>query len=109
MRKFVWGALALACAATASVAAPLPMAASPETVGFDGAKLELLNEAMDKAVTDGNVAGIEIMAARHGRIVDLHGFGMASVGAGTRIARDTIFRMYSQTKPMIGVAMMILY
>jgi CubicO group peptidase (beta-lactamase class C family) len=84
-------------------------AVAPETVGFDSSKLKLLDNAMDAAVDNAQVAGILIMAARHGKLVDLHMHGMASTTAGTPIARDTIFRLYSQTKPMIGVAMMILY
>ena len=64
---------------------------------------------MDRAVDDGQVAGIETMLVRHGRIVDFHLHGLKSLSAGTPITRDTIFRMYSQTKPMVGVAMMILF
>ncbi len=106
MRKFILAAWLLSL--SASFAAPLPPA-EPQSVGFDGAKLNLLDAAMDKAVDDGEVAGIEIMVSRHGKIADLHMHGLASMAAKTPIARDTIFRMYSQTKPMIGVAMMILY
>ncbi len=93
---------------SAAFAAPLPQVA-PDTVGLDAAKLKLLDATMDKAVDTGEVAGIEIMAVRHGKIAELHTHGLASMGANTPIVRDTIFRMYSQTKPMTGVAMMILY
>ena len=82
---------------------------APETAGFDSAKLKLLDDAMDAAVDNGQVAGVLTMTVRHGKLVDLHMHGMASEAAGTPIARDTIFRLYSQTKPMTGVAMMILY
>ncbi|HJW42067.1 MAG TPA: serine hydrolase domain-containing protein, partial [Rhizomicrobium sp.] len=108
MRKPVLAAFAALLSLCCAYAAPLPQAA-PADVGFDGAKLKLLDAAMDKAVDDGQVAGIEIMVVRHGKIADLHWHGMAGVASGTPIARDTIFRMYSQTKPMIGAAMMILY
>ncbi len=108
MRKSVFAAAVALCSLSAALAAPLPQAA-PNSVGFDPAKLKLLDAAMDKAVDDGQVAGVEIMAVRHGRIAELHMHGLASLAANTPIARDTIFRMYSQTKPMTGVAMMILY
>ena len=108
MRKPVLAALAALLSLGCAHAAPLPQA-PPEDVGFDRAGLERLNAAMDRAVDDGQVAGIEIMAVRHGRIADLHWHGKASLAAATPLARDTIFRMYSQTKPMVGVAMMILY
>ncbi|MEI9990437.1 MAG: serine hydrolase domain-containing protein [Rhizomicrobium sp.] len=108
MRRLLLAASAIWFSLAAAWATPLPQAA-PESAGFDPARLKLLDAAMDKAVDDGQVAGIEILAVRHGKIVDLHGHGLASMAAATPIARDTIFRMYSQTKPMTGVAMMILY
>lgn len=101
-------AFVLALFASAALAQPLPQAA-PQSEGFDPAKLKLLDDAMDKAVDDGQVAGIAIMAVRHGKIADLHWHGASSVEHGTAIDRETIYRMYSQTKPMTGVGMMILY
>jgi CubicO group peptidase (beta-lactamase class C family) len=106
MKFIVAGALALSIGV--AQAAPLPEA-DPQSQGFDPARLKLLDAAMDKAVTDGQVAGIETLVARHGKIVEVHLHGDASRAGGTAMARDTIFRMYSQTKPTIGVAMMILY
>ena len=83
--------------------------APPELVGFSSQRLKLLDAAMDGAVDRGEVAGIETMLVRHGRIVDLHMHGLKSLSAATPITRDTIFRIYSQTKPLVGVAMMILF
>ncbi|HEY4944156.1 MAG TPA: serine hydrolase domain-containing protein [Rhizomicrobium sp.] len=82
--------------------------AAPEAAGFSADRLKLLDAAMDHAVDAGEVAGVETMLVRHGRIVDLHIKGVKNT-AGDPLARDTIFRMYSQTKPMVGVAMMILF
>ena len=92
-------------------AAPAPQLslAPPESVGFSSSRLRVLDAAMDHAVDGGEVAGILTMLVRHGKIVDLHMHGVKSIATGAPITRDTIFRMYSQTKPMIGVAMMILY
>ncbi len=103
--------LAFALAGAGAQAAPASQfqPVAPESIGFDAAKLKALDAAMDHAVDAGEIAGIEIMAVRHGRIADLHLYGIASKAANTPIARDTIFRLYSQTKPMIGVGMMILY
>jgi CubicO group peptidase (beta-lactamase class C family) len=96
--------------ALAKDAAPAQLTpAAPEAVGVSADRLKLLDAAMDRAVDSGQVAGIETMLVRHGRIVDFHVHGVKSLSAGTPLTRDTIFRMYSQTKPMVGVAMMILY
>jgi CubicO group peptidase (beta-lactamase class C family) len=93
----------------ASPAAAQLTPAAPQEVGFSPERLKLLDAAMDRAVDSGQVAGIETMLVRHGRIVDFHLHGLKSLAAGTPLTRDTIFRMYSQTKPMVGVAMMILF
>lgn len=103
-------ALAFVLTAGAAQAASTPQftLVPPDTVGFDAGKLKALDDAMDQAVDTGEVAGIQIMAVRHGKIVDLHMHGNKHLGSDP-LERDTIFRLYSQTKPMIGVAMMILY
>lgn len=91
----------------ADAASPLP-AGNPAALGFDPAKLKALDDAMDHAVDGGRVAGILTLVARHGKVVDVHLRGNKHTD-GDPITRDTIFRMYSQTKPLTGVAMMILY
>jgi CubicO group peptidase (beta-lactamase class C family) len=101
------GALALAVCMCGAAAAPLPDG-DPAALGFDPVKLKALDDAMDHAVDAGQVAGIATLVARHGKIVDVHEHGNKHT-AGDAITRDTIFRMYSQTKPLVGVAMMILY
>jgi CubicO group peptidase (beta-lactamase class C family) len=97
-------------ARTKDVPAPAILTpAPPQAIGFSAERLKLLDAAMDRAVDSGQVAGIETLLVRHGRIVDFHLHGLKSLSAGTPLTRDTIFRMYSQTKPMVGVAMMILF
>jgi CubicO group peptidase (beta-lactamase class C family) len=100
-----------ALAADAAHPATMPQfaPAPPDSLGFSADGLHALDAAMDAAVDNNQVAGVLTMTVRHGKLADLHLHGLASISANTPIARDTIFRMYSQTKPMIGVAMMILY
>jgi len=95
-------------------AVPLPTPvllapAAPEAEGFDSARLARLTAAMHDAVDNKKVAGIQTMLVRHGRVVQFDTYGQSSIAAGTPLTSDSIFRMYSQTKPTIGVAMMILY
>ncbi len=47
--------------------------------------------------------------ARHGKVVDYRTYGVKDVATGAAMTKDTIFRDYSMTKPVTGVAMMILY
>jgi len=88
---------------------PLTPAASPEAVGFDSARLKKLDDYMAKVVADGRVAGMTTLLARHGQIVEFKTYGKASIDANKPMTEDTIFRIYSMTKPITGVAMMTLF
>jgi CubicO group peptidase (beta-lactamase class C family) len=83
--------------------------AKPETVGFDKDRLARLDAAMQREVDAGLVSGIVTMLVRHGKVVDFNAFGKKSIAAKTPMTRDTLFRIYSQTKPLTGVAMMMLF
>jgi CubicO group peptidase (beta-lactamase class C family) len=90
-------------------AAALAPAASPEAVGFDSARLKRLDAAMAKAVADGRVAGVQTLLARHGQVVAFNSHGKANLETGAALEKDAIFRIYSMSKPVTGVAMMILF
>jgi CubicO group peptidase (beta-lactamase class C family) len=81
----------------------------PESVGFSSERLENLHALMQKAVDDKQIAGIVTILARHGKVVDYRTYGHADLTSSVPIAKDAIFRDYSMTKPVTGVAMMILY
>ena len=100
---------AAAPAKSAAVAAGLTPAASPESVGFDSARLKKLDDYMAKVVSDGRVAGMTTLLARHGMIVGFKTYGKADLDKNKPMTEDTIFRIYSMTKPVTGVAMMILF
>ena len=82
---------------------------SPEAVGFDSARLKMLDDYMANVVATGRVAGMTTLLARHGQIVSFKTYGKASIDANTPMTEDTIFRIYSMTKPITGMAMMILF
>ncbi len=86
-----------------------PLASSPESVGFSSAGLDALNRGLRQLVDDKKVAGMVTMLVRHGTIVQFESFGYQDVEEGIPMESDTIFRIYSMTKPITGVAMMILY
>jgi CubicO group peptidase (beta-lactamase class C family) len=94
--------------------APAPAAAlttttTPEAVGFDSQRLAKLDAYMAKVVADGRVAGMTTFLARHGKVVSYRTYGKKSLATGEPMTRDTIFRIYSMSKPITGVAMMILF
>ncbi len=82
---------------------------SPESVGFSSARLKNLHAIMQAAVDKKQIAGIVTILSRHGKIVDYRTYGVSDLASGTPMRKDEIFRDYSMTKPITGVAMMILY
>jgi CubicO group peptidase (beta-lactamase class C family) len=81
----------------------------PETVGFSSPRLERLHALMQQAVDKKQVAGIVTILARHGKVVDYRAYGQRDMASGAPMTKDAIFRDFSMTKPVTGVAMMILY
>jgi CubicO group peptidase (beta-lactamase class C family) len=84
-------------------------AAAPDSVGVSADRLRRLDAAMKKLVDDKQVAGLVTLLERHGKIVDYSAIGMRNARDGAPLQKDSIFRIYSMTKPVTGVAMMMLY
>ncbi|MBM6699532.1 beta-lactamase family protein [Bifidobacterium pullorum subsp. saeculare] len=70
--------------------------------------LRLMQDALDRAVERGDVGGANLLVLQHGRERWYAGAGMRSATRGEAMSRDTIVRLYSQTKPITAVAAMIL-
>ena len=87
---------------------PLPKA-DAESVGFSAQGLQRLDKSMHALVDEGELSGIVTCVARHGRIVHQNAYGKRDIENNKPMQMDTIFRLYSMSKPVTGVAMMILY
>jgi CubicO group peptidase (beta-lactamase class C family) len=83
--------------------------AKPESVGFSSERLERLHAVMKQTVDNNELSGMVTILARHGKVVDYWSYGKRDVASGAPMAKDTIFRDFSMTKPVTGVAMMMLY
>jgi CubicO group peptidase (beta-lactamase class C family) len=81
----------------------------PEAVGFSSERLNLLDALMRRMVEEREFAGIVTIAARHGKVFHSKAYGLRDIASGAPMQKDSIFRIYSMTKPVTGVAMMILY
>jgi CubicO group peptidase (beta-lactamase class C family) len=81
----------------------------PEALGFSSERLERLHATMRREVDEKQLAGVVTILARHGKVVEERTYGMKDIASGAPMTRDTIFRIFSMTKPVTGVAMMILY
>jgi len=85
------------------------LVSKPESVGFSSARLAHLHANMHKEVDEKRLAGVVTLLARHGKIVDVDVYGNKDLASGAPMTQDTIFRIFSMTKTVTGVAMMILY
>jgi CubicO group peptidase (beta-lactamase class C family) len=109
-------ALALGPAAGIASAQQAPTDASgvaatkPESLGFSSERLERLHAAMQQEIdTKKTMAGAVTLLMRHGQLVELRAYGKKDLASGAPMTTDTIFRAFSMTKVVTGVAMMILY
>ena len=80
----------------------------PEEAGFDPERLARIDRHFATFVDDGRLPGWLIAVARRGHIAHLSAYGHRDVEAGLPVEDDTIFRIYSMTKPLTSVAAMIL-
>jgi CubicO group peptidase (beta-lactamase class C family) len=81
----------------------------PESVGFSSERLERLHNLIQGEVDKKQLAGAVTILARHGKLVEYRVYGQRDLASGAPMTKDVIFRDYSMTKPVTGVAMMILY
>lgn len=82
---------------------------NPESVGFSTQRLERLHTLMQRFVDEKQIPGIVTVLARHGKVIDYRAYGVRDVASGAPMTKDTIFRDFSMTKPVVGIAMMILW
>ena len=85
------------------------MATRPEDVGLSSHQLDRVAAWGQRLVDDGKLPGVTTMVARRGRVAHLHSCGKADIAAGAAMTPDTIVRVYSMTKPLTSLAVMMLY
>lgn len=85
----------------------LPIAA-PHEVGFDAGRLQLMSDAFCARVSAGRLAGAVIAVMRQGRVCWGDVIGYRDTEHGVGMTADSLFRLYSMTKPIASVAAMTL-
>jgi len=106
MKIFVVFALALV--ANSLQASELP-SVKPEKVGFSSERLQKISEFTQRAVDEGRHAGFVTLVARHGKVVHFNAVGQHGIDSDKPMEKDALFRIFSMTKPVTAVAMMMLY
>ena len=83
--------------------------AVPEDVGMSTSRLERIAPVMQRWIDDGKIPCALTMIARESRLVHFEKFGTQDVATAKPVGFDTIFRIYSMTKPITSIAVMMLY
>ena len=82
---------------------------APADVGLSAERLSRAAAHFDRYVDEGKLPGYLMLVARRGKAAYFHRYGLRDVEAGRPIERDTIFRIYSMTKPITSVAALMLF
>ena len=94
--------------AGAAIAADLPTA-RPESVGMSSQRLGMLKSEMQALVDRNQLPGVLTMVAKDGKVVQFDVAGKRDLASNAPLQKDSIFRIYSMSKPITGVAMMMLF
>jgi len=87
---------------------PLP-SARPEEVGLNQSALDRLSAALHERTVSGHLPGAVALVARHGKVAYCNAFGRLDPASDAPMTTDAIFRIYSMTKPIVSVAVMMLW
>src|SRR6195256_3761657 len=93
--------------ATAPQTPPLPQA-RPESVGLSSIRLQRMSNAFKREIDKGTLPGATVMVSRRGQIGWVDALGKQSPAGSAPMAHDSIFRIFSMTKPIVSVGTMTL-
>ena len=78
-------------------------------MSFDAARLRRIDTHFQAYVDDGRLTGFQVLVGQHGEVAHSSTYGLADVEAARPVADDTLWRIYSMTKPIVTVAAMLLW
>jgi CubicO group peptidase (beta-lactamase class C family) len=86
---------------------PLPQA-KPESLGLSPVRLQRMSDALKRDIDKGTTPGVTMMVARRGQIGWFEALGRQNPGSPAPMAHNTLFRIFSMTKPIVSVGIMVL-
>ena len=93
--------------ATAPQTPSLPQA-KPESIGLSSARLQRMSDAFKREIDKGTLPGATVMVARKGQIGWFDALGKQNPSASAPMAHNSLFRIFSMTKPIVSVGIMML-
>jgi len=107
-RWIAWMTVGLLCVAPlGAVAQELPRV-KPESVGLSSSRLARITAWLGSEIEQNKVPGAVVLVARHGKVAYYEALGKRDPATGTPMTKDTIFRIYSMSKPITTVAAIML-
>jgi CubicO group peptidase (beta-lactamase class C family) len=82
--------------------------AKPEQLGISSVRLQRMSDTFKREVDKGTIPGVTVLVARRGQIGWFDAIGRQSPAGAAPMAHDTIFRIFSMTKPIVSVGIMML-
>ncbi len=107
MKKFRYLAPLLALL-TGPLAAASIQGAKPEEVGFSSERLARIQQTVERHIHAHDIAGAVTLVARRGRIAQFEAYGLADLGSGKPMSKNSLFWIASMSKPITGVAILML-
>src|SRR5262245_28569986 len=107
VRSSVKSVLFLIIVAMPLIAATLPNA-KPEEVGLSSERLQRIHQMLQRRIDAGDISGAVTLVARNGRVAHFETHGLMDMETKKPMAKDAIFRLASMTKPITGVAIMMM-
>src|SRR5205823_3142134 len=89
-------------------AASLPTSPRPEDVGLSAERLQRIHQMIQRHIDAGEITGAVTLVARKGQIAWVDAAGVMDLETKAPMKRDSLFRLASMTKPVIGTAMMMM-
>ena len=80
----------------------------PKEVGLDATRLKNIDKHFNRYVDEGRLAGYAVAVARHGKVAHFGMYGHKDSETSAPITDDTMYRIYSMTKPITSIALMML-
>jgi CubicO group peptidase (beta-lactamase class C family) len=102
------GAVILGLIAGPALAGEMPMT-TPENVGLSSERLARIGDTINSEIEAGTIAGGVMLVARHGKVAYLESYGMQDALIKTPMVEDSLFRLFSMTKPIVSVAVLMLH
>jgi len=86
---------------------PLPIG-KPQSIGLSPQRLQRMSDAFKREIDKGTIPGVTVLVARRGQIGWFEALGRQSPASAAPMAKDSLFRIFSMTKPIVSVGIMML-